>query len=111
MPAYDLARAFRLAEGVEWGDDPNMRVTTRSDVQCTRHPGDVVRLGMGSIAVAGCSLIAATTRVTSFETALFRLLMFLLLLSEIVSVAEPRHSSCLFFASASSTTSVPTFVT
>ena len=71
MPAYDLARAFRLAEGVEWGDDPNMRVTTRSDVQCTRHPGDVVRLGMGSIAVAGCSLIAATTRVTSFETALF----------------------------------------
>ena len=50
-----------------------MRVTTRSDVPCTRHPGDVVRLGLGSIALAGCSLIAALTRVTSFETALFHL--------------------------------------
>jgi undecaprenyl-diphosphatase len=48
-----------------------VRVTTRSDVRYTRHPGDVVRLGLGSILLAGCSLIAAATRVTRFETALF----------------------------------------
>jgi hypothetical protein len=47
-----------------------VRVTTRSDVPCTRHPGDVVRLGLGSIVLAGCSLVAALTRVTGFETAL-----------------------------------------
>jgi undecaprenyl-diphosphatase len=48
-----------------------VRVTTRSDVPSTRHPGDVVRLGLGSIVLAGCTLIAADTRVTSFETAVF----------------------------------------
>ena len=47
----------------------------------------------------------------SLVMALFRLLMFLLLLSEMVSVAEPRHNKFLFLASASSTTSVPSLVT
>ena len=41
------------------------------EVAYVRHPGDVVRIAVGSVVLAGCSMIAALTRVTSFETALF----------------------------------------
>jgi undecaprenyl-diphosphatase len=51
-----------------------VRLTTRSDVVCTRHPGDVVRIVVGSILVTACALIASITRITSFETALFHLI-------------------------------------
>src|SRR5271157_238595 len=47
----------------------------------------------------------------SLATALSRVLMFLLELSEMVSVAEPRHSNFFCFASEISTTNVPSFVT
>jgi undecaprenyl-diphosphatase len=51
-----------------------VRLTTRSDVVCTRHPGDVVRIVVGSIFLTACTLIASISRITSFETALFHLI-------------------------------------
>jgi undecaprenyl-diphosphatase len=62
---------MRLAGISESRQDRNMRVTTRSDVPSTRHAGDVVRLGLGSIVLAACTFIAADTRVTRFEAAVF----------------------------------------
>ena len=47
----------------------------------------------------------------NLATALSRVLMFLLELSEMVSVAEPRHSKSFCLASEISTTSVPILVT
>jgi undecaprenyl-diphosphatase len=44
------------------------------DIDYTRHPGDVVRLVLGALLLAACSLIAALTRITSFETSLFHLI-------------------------------------
>jgi undecaprenyl-diphosphatase len=41
------------------------------DIDYTRHPGDVVRLILGALLLAACSLVAAITRVTSFEGSLF----------------------------------------
>jgi undecaprenyl-diphosphatase len=41
------------------------------EIAYVRHPGDVVRLVVGSIVLAGCSMIASLARLTSFETALF----------------------------------------
>jgi undecaprenyl-diphosphatase len=43
------------------------------NIDYSRHPGDVVRLAIGALLLVGCSLIAAVSRVTSFEASLFHL--------------------------------------
>ena len=36
-----------------------------------RHPGDVVRVALGTVLVAGCSVIASVESVSGVETGLF----------------------------------------
>jgi undecaprenyl-diphosphatase len=43
------------------------------NIDYTRHPGDLVRLAIGAVLLAACSIVAALTRITTFETSLFHL--------------------------------------
>src|SRR6516162_11231189 len=46
--------------------------TDRERTFSTRHPGDVVRVAVGLVLVAACSLVASLEAVSGVETGLFR---------------------------------------